>query len=116
MIRVRTYLNNVLETDLTQDQLFSVGSVNEIHQEDDVLFSAKLLRKKPLGGLLYFEEIPEETDRVLHFRLRFYSQGIARLQISSTPQVFVDESPMLEWASSVHALSVSLEEHGMIGG
>ena len=110
MIRARSYLTNVLETDLTQDQLFSVGSVNEIHQEDDVLFSAKLLRKKPLGGLLYFEESPEETERVLYFRLRFYNRGIARLLISSSPQTFVDKSPMLEWDPSIRALPASLAE------
>jgi len=111
MIRTHTYLDNVLETDLSQDQLFFGGSVNEIHQKGrDVLFSVTLLRKKPLSGLLYFEETPQETDRLLHFRLRFYNRGIIRLQISSTPQTFVDESPILEWDSSVRALPASLAE------
>ena len=111
MIRIRTYLNDVLETDLAQDQLFSAGSVDEIHQEGtDVLLTVKLLRKKSLPGLLYFEEIPQETNRLLYFRLRFYNQGIARLLISSTPQAFVDESPMLEWDPSIHALPASLSE------
>lgn len=105
MIQVQRYLCSVLNTDLSQDILLSPVDVTSAAQDgSEVTFSVSLARKKPLPGLLYFDQ-DEPTEARLFFRLRFYGGEILRLMISLNPRRFDDQSPMLAWDLSLQTHS-----------
>ncbi len=115
MIDAKRFLNAVLETDLTQDTLLSAGPLTAVQQEgDDITFSIALMHRKPRPDGLYFDQVDDEhgeqADENLHFRLRFYTRGILRLQFSREPKPFTDESIMLDWDPSIQMVSPTLIE------
>ena len=110
MIEAKRYLKTVLDTDLSQDVLLVATQAGApALEEGDVTFSISLIRKRPLPGELYFDQ-DEPLERKLFCRLRFYSEGILRILISTTERDFVQESPMLDWSPDLETMPAQLEE------
>ena len=110
MLQPKKYLHNVIDTDLLQDELYTAGAVENVTREgDEVTFTAVLLRQTIQPNGLYFgDEV--DSGRRLHFRLRFYNHGVLRLQASLAPRNFTDDSPMLQWDSSLATQTARLEQ------
>lgn len=110
MMEAKRYLRNVLDTDLAQDVLLAAAQAGTAALEgSDVVFTVPLVRKHPLPGELYFDK-DEPVNRKLFCRLRFYSHGILRMLVSTTPRPFLEESPMLAWDPEIQVLLPRLEE------
>ena len=110
MLDAKRYLRDVLDTDLVQDVLLvATKSGPPALDAGDVVFTISLVRKHPLPGELYFDQ-DEPVEQKLFCRLRFYTGGILRILISTSPQAFAQESPMLEWDQTVQALPAHLQE------
>jgi alpha-D-xyloside xylohydrolase len=109
MIRPKKYLEAVLETDLSEDILFHPAEASTPAIDGlDVTFSLAMARKKPLSGLMYFDQ--DEPDGELFVRLRFYAGAVLRMSVSPRPQPFAEESPMLAWDPSLQARQAVLQE------
>ena len=110
--QAKCFLRSVLNTTLEGDILLCPRSVRPpVRDGRDITFSARLLQKRPLPGLLYFDQ-DEDSDEMLYFRLRFYGGEIIRLLISSRPSQFVEESPMLAWDPELQVQPGDLQEEG----
>ncbi len=115
MIEAKRYLNAVLGTNLVNDVLLSADSLGAVVRDgDDITFTVSLMHRKPRPGMLYFDQEDDDhgepAGKDLHFRLRFYNHDILRLQISQRPRPFEDESVMLAWDPSLHAVSAEMTE------
>jgi alpha-D-xyloside xylohydrolase len=90
-LQAKTYLRDLLGTDLSKDTLYRIGRVASAVEEDgDVLFTAPLIILSP--QLKDGAEVGTACIRV-----RLYGDQVVRLLISRQPRSFADESPMLEW-------------------
>lgn len=109
MLKPRYFLEHVLEADLSRDTLFRVGPVDRAEiQNGDVLFTAPLIRQKKREELYRFEN--EMATNKISIRLRLYGDDVIRIMLSRTNDTFADNSPMLEWHTSMKPVSCILKK------
>jgi len=103
-LQAKSYLRNVLGTDLSNDKLYRIGPVASAVEEDgDVLFTAPLVALSPQlqGG---------DDAGTAYIRVRLYGHQVVRMLISRTNRPFVDESLMFEWSPGVEKTPARLRK------
>jgi len=96
----------VLGAEFPQDTLFRLGAIESAAVEDgDVVFTCTLL--KHISNL----KDSQPSGRAF-IRVRLLGEDVVRVMISRTEADFNDESPMLEWDTSLQKKSAQLEVEG----
>jgi len=109
-LQAKTYLRDLLGTDLSKDTLYRIGRVASAVEEDgDVLFTAPLIILSP-----HLKDGAEVGTACI--RVRLYGDQVVRMLISRSNPSLTDESPMLEWSPAMKKTPARLskDENGWV--
>ena len=102
MFESKYYITDVLEADLSQDQLFQFRAIQEAELIDhEVIFTVRLCQRSGHKKLQC-----QPTDRQGILRVRCYGDYIVRVSLALDDRPFEDDSPMLDWDNSPSPLAL----------
>ncbi|MGA2476460.1 MAG: hypothetical protein ABSF73_07545, partial [Terriglobia bacterium] len=109
-LQAKTYLRDLLGTDLSKDTLYRIGRVaSAVEENGDVLFTAPLIILSP--------QLKDGAEAgTAYIRVRLYGDQVVRVLISRTNRPLADESPMLEWSPAMKKTPARLskDENGWV--
>lgn len=109
-LQTKSYLRDVLGTDLSKDKLYRIGPVaSAVEENGDVLFTAPLIILSP-----QLKDVAEAGTA--YIRVRLYGDQVVRMLISRSNRPLADESPMLEWSPAMKKTPARLskDENGWV--
>jgi len=108
--QAKTYLRDLLGTDLSKDTLYRIGRVaSAVEENGDVLFTAPLITLSP--------QLRDGAEAgTAWIRVRLYGDQVVRMLVSRSNRPLADESPMLEWSPAMKKTPARLskDENGWV--